>query len=154
MTNRAIPTSMVGRIDRAISPLSPARNRTRRLTNRRKIRTRAASGVAANKEVRNANGNELLASTSSFCLAKFFRLPIRLLRHFPFLGARCPSVHALRGGSYGTSIFIRQQNLKLYRSLVAASEAAAAAKADARQERKFFKLLAEEVANKPPPRKN
>jgi hypothetical protein len=45
--------------------------------------------------------------------------------------------------------FIRQQNLKLYRSLVAASEAAAA-KADARQE----KLLAEEVANEPPPRKN
>ena len=51
--------------------------------------------------------------------------------------------------------FIRQQNLnnlKLYRSLVAASEAAAA-KADARQE-KFLKLLAEEVANEPPPRKN
>jgi hypothetical protein len=49
-------------------------------------------------------------------------------------------------------LFIRQQNLKLYRSLVAASEAAAA-KADARQE-KFLKLLAEEVANEPPPRKN
>jgi hypothetical protein len=48
--------------------------------------------------------------------------------------------------------FIRRQNLKLYRSLVAASEAAAA-KADARQE-KFLKLLAEEVANEPPPRKN
>ena len=48
--------------------------------------------------------------------------------------------------------FIRQQNLKLYHSLVAASEAAAA-KADARQE-KFLKLLAEEVANEPPPRKN
>jgi len=47
--------------------------------------------------------------------------------------------------------FIRQQNLKLYRSLVAASEAAAA-KADARQE-KFLKLLAEE-ANEPPPKKN
>src|SRR5258706_16038974 len=43
--------------------------------------------------------------------------------------------------------FIRQQNLKLYRSLVAASEAAAA-KADARQE-KLLKLLAEEVANDP-----
>jgi hypothetical protein len=27
-------------------------------------------------------------------------VPIRLLRHLPFLGARCPSVHALRGGSY------------------------------------------------------
>ena len=40
--------------------------------------------------------------------------------------------------------FIRQQNLKLYRSLVTASEAAAA-KADARQE-KLLKLLAEEVA--------
>jgi hypothetical protein len=38
--------------------------------------------------------------------------------------------------------FIRQQNLKLYRSLVAASEAAAA-KTDARQEK-----------NEPPPRKN
>jgi ribosomal protein S30 len=46
--------------------------------------------------------------------------------------------------------FIRQQNLKLYRNLVAASEAAAA-KADARQE-KLLKLLAEEVANEPPPR--
>ena len=43
--------------------------------------------------------------------------------------------------------FIRQQNLKLYRSLVAASEAAAA-KADARQ-KKLLKLLAEEVANEP-----
>ena len=48
--------------------------------------------------------------------------------------------------------FIRRQNLKLYRSLVAASEAAAA-KADARQE-KLLKLLVEEVANEPPPRKN
>jgi len=66
MTNRAIPTSMVSRIDRAISPLSPARIRIRRLANRRKIQTRAASRVAANKEVRNDNGNELPASTSSF----------------------------------------------------------------------------------------
>jgi hypothetical protein len=66
MTNRAIPTSMVSRIDRAISPLSPARIRIRRLANRRKIQTRAASRVAASKEVRDANGNELLASTSSF----------------------------------------------------------------------------------------
>ena len=47
---------------------------------------------------------------------------------------------------------IRQQNLNLYRNLVAASEAAAA-KADARQE-KLFKLLAEEVATEPPPRKS
>ena len=46
--------------------------------------------------------------------------------------------------------FIRQQNLKLYRSLLVASEAAAA-KADARQER-LLKLLAEEVASEPPPR--
>jgi hypothetical protein len=66
MTNKAMPTSMVSRIDKAISPLSPARNRIRRLANRRKIQTRTASRVAANKEVRNANGNELLASTSSF----------------------------------------------------------------------------------------
>jgi hypothetical protein len=66
MTNRAIPTSMLSRIDRAISPLSPARIRIRRLANRRKIQTRAASRVAANKEVRNGNGNELLASTGSF----------------------------------------------------------------------------------------
>ena len=66
MTNRAIPTSMVSRIDRAISPLSPARIRIRRLANRRKVQTRAASRVAANKEVRNDIGNELLASTSSF----------------------------------------------------------------------------------------
>jgi len=48
--------------------------------------------------------------------------------------------------------FIRQQKLKLYRSLVAASEAAAA-KADARQE-KHLKLLTKEVANEPLPRKN
>jgi hypothetical protein len=66
MTNRAIPRSMVSRINRAISPLSPARIRVRRLANRRKIQTRAASRVAANKEVRNGNGNKLLASTSSF----------------------------------------------------------------------------------------
>ena len=54
MTNRAIPTSMVSRIDRAISPLSPARIRIRRLANRRKIQTRTASRAAANKEIRNA----------------------------------------------------------------------------------------------------
>jgi hypothetical protein len=66
MTNNAMLTSMVSRTDRAISPLSPARNRIRRLANRRKIQTRAASRVAANKEVRKANGSELLASTSSF----------------------------------------------------------------------------------------
>jgi hypothetical protein len=62
MTNRMVPTGMVSRIDRAITPLSPARTRIRRLANRRKIQTRAA----ANKEIRDANGNELLASTSSF----------------------------------------------------------------------------------------
>jgi len=66
MTNKAMPTSMVSRIDRAITPLSPARTRIRRLANRRKIQTRAASRAAANKEIRDANGNELLASTSSF----------------------------------------------------------------------------------------
>jgi hypothetical protein len=66
MTNRMIPTSMVSRIDRAISPLSPARIRIRRLANRRKVQTRAASRVAANKEIHNANGNELFASASSF----------------------------------------------------------------------------------------
>jgi hypothetical protein len=65
MTNRMMPTSMVSRIDRAISPPSPARTRIRRLANRRKIQTRATSRAAANKESRNANGNELLASTSS-----------------------------------------------------------------------------------------
>jgi hypothetical protein len=48
--------------------------------------------------------------------------------------------------------FIRQQNVKLYRSLVAASEAAAA-KADARQ-KKHLKLLAKEAANEPPARTN
>jgi hypothetical protein len=63
MTNRMSPTSVVSRIDRAISPLTPARTRIRRLTNRRKIQTRAASRAAANKEIRNANENELLAST-------------------------------------------------------------------------------------------
>ncbi len=66
MTNRMVPTSVVSRIDRAISPLSPARTRIRRLANRRKIQTRAASRAAVNKEIRDANGNELLASTSSF----------------------------------------------------------------------------------------
>ena len=66
MTNRMIPTSMVSRIDRAISPQNPARTRIRRLANRRKIQTRAASRAAVNKEIRSANGNELLASTSSF----------------------------------------------------------------------------------------
>jgi hypothetical protein len=66
MTNRMVPTGMVSRIDRAITPLSPARTRIRRLANRRKIQTRAASRAAANKEIRDANGNELLASTSSF----------------------------------------------------------------------------------------
>jgi hypothetical protein len=66
MTDRTIPTSMVSRIDRAISPPSPARTRIRRLANRRKIQTRAASRAPVNKESRNANGNELLASTSSF----------------------------------------------------------------------------------------
>ena len=65
MTNRMVPTGMVSRIDRAITPLSPARTRIRRLANRRKIQTRAASRAAANKESRNADGNELLASTSS-----------------------------------------------------------------------------------------
>jgi hypothetical protein len=66
MRSRMIPTNMVSRIDRAISPLSPARTRIKRLANRRKIQTRAASRAAANKEIRNANGNELFASTSSF----------------------------------------------------------------------------------------
>jgi hypothetical protein len=66
MTKRMIPTSMVSRIDRAIGPPSPARTRIRRLANRRKIQTRATSRAAANKESRNADGNELLASTSSF----------------------------------------------------------------------------------------
>jgi len=66
MRSRMIPTNMVSRIDRAISPLSPARTRIKRLANRRKIQTRAASRAAVNKEIRNANGNELLASTSGF----------------------------------------------------------------------------------------
>jgi hypothetical protein len=65
MTNRMIPPSMVSRIDRAIGPLSPARTRIRHLANRRKIQTRVASRAAANKEIRSADGNELLASTSS-----------------------------------------------------------------------------------------
>ena len=63
MTNRMISTGMVSKIDRAISPLSPARTQIRRLANRRKIQTRAASRAAANKEIRNPNGNELLASS-------------------------------------------------------------------------------------------
>jgi hypothetical protein len=66
MTNRMTPTSMVSRIGRAIGPISPTRTRIRRLANRRKIQTRAASRAATNKEIRNANGNELLASTSGF----------------------------------------------------------------------------------------
>jgi hypothetical protein len=58
-------TNRVSRIDRAIGPLSPARTRIIRLANRRKIQTRTASRAAVNKEIRSANGNELLASTSS-----------------------------------------------------------------------------------------
>src|SRR6476620_1723543 len=63
------PSGMVSRIDRAISPPSPARTRIRRLTNRRKIQTRAASRAAANKEIRNANEYELLASNCSLRLS-------------------------------------------------------------------------------------
>ena len=63
MTHRLIPTGVISRIDRAISPPSQARTPIRRLTNRRKIQTRAASSAAVNKEIRNANENELLAST-------------------------------------------------------------------------------------------
>src|SRR5258708_12431860 len=66
MTNRMTTTSMVSRIDRAISPLSPARTRIRRLANRRKIQTGAASRAAANKQIRNANENELFSSTRTF----------------------------------------------------------------------------------------
>ena len=44
----------------------------------------------------------------------------------------CDPVHALKEVAMEHQFFIRQQNLKLYRSLVTASEAAAA-KADARQ---------------------
>jgi hypothetical protein len=71
---------------------------------------------------------------------------------FPLLGAMCDPVLALKEVAMEHQFFIRQQNLKLYRSLVAASEAAAA-KADARQ-KKQLKLLAKEVANEPPARKN
>jgi hypothetical protein len=71
---------------------------------------------------------------------------------FPLLGAMYDPVHALKEVAMEHQFFIRQQNLKLYRSRVAASEAAAA-KADARQE-KHLKLLAKEVANEPPARKN
>ena len=63
MTNRMIPTGMVSKIDRAISPPSPARTRIRRLANKRKNQTRAGSRAAVNKEIHNANGNELLASS-------------------------------------------------------------------------------------------
>ena len=64
----------------------------------------------------------------------------------------CDPVHALKEAAMEHQFFIRRQNLKLYRSRVAASEAAAA-KADARQE-KYLKLLAKEVRNELPPRKN
>jgi hypothetical protein len=58
-----IPTGMVSRIVRAISPLSPPRTRIRHLASRPKIQTRAVSRAAANKEIRNAEGDELLASS-------------------------------------------------------------------------------------------
>jgi hypothetical protein len=64
----------------------------------------------------------------------------------------CDPAHALKEVAMEYQFFIRQQNLKLSRSRVAASEAAAT-KADARQ-KKHLKLLAKEVANEPPPRKN
>jgi hypothetical protein len=70
----------------------------------------------------------------------------------PFLGARCPFGPCPPAVAMENQFFIRQQNLKLSRSLVAASEVAAV-KADARQE-KLLKLVSEEVANEPPPRKN
>ena len=41
---------------------SKAKTQVRSLANRRKIQTRAASRAAANKEIRNDSGNELLAS--------------------------------------------------------------------------------------------
>jgi hypothetical protein len=64
----------------------------------------------------------------------------------------CDPVHALKEAAMDHQFFIRQQNLKLCRSRVAASEAAAA-KADAWQ-KKQLKLLAKEVANEPRARKN
>jgi hypothetical protein len=63
MTNRMTLTGMISRIDRAIGPLSPPRTRIRHLANKPKIQTRAANRAAANKEIRDANGNELLASS-------------------------------------------------------------------------------------------
>jgi hypothetical protein len=87
-----------------------------------------------------------LSSSSSIVLAD------NTSSNFPLLGAMCDPVHALKEAAMEYQFFIRQQNLKLYRSLVAASEAAAA-KADARQ-KKQLKLLAKEVASEPPPIKN
>src|SRR5260370_33688938 len=70
----------------------------------------------------------------------------------PILRRTMPRSMPPEGVAMEHQFFIRQQNLKLYRSLVAASEAAAA-KSDARQE-KLLKLLAEGVTNELTPRKN
>ena len=86
------------------------------------------------------------------CLAKFFWLPIRLLSTLPIWAHDALRSMPSEEVAMEHQFFVRQQNLKLYRSLVAAAEAAAA-KADARQE-KLLKLLAEEVATEPPPRKS
>ena len=66
MTNRMIPTSMVSRIDRAFSQLSPPRTPNQAPGQQtQKSKPGAASRAAANKDIRNANGNELLDSSSS-----------------------------------------------------------------------------------------
>ena len=51
MTNKLILTGRFSKRDRGTIP-PQARTRVRRLTNRRKIQTRAASSAAANKEIR------------------------------------------------------------------------------------------------------
>jgi len=51
-TNKITPTVRFGRSDRGTIPPSEVRTRIRRLTNRRKVQTRAASSAAANKEIR------------------------------------------------------------------------------------------------------
>ena len=70
---------------------------------------------------------------------------------FPLLGAMWLRSMPSRRELWNINFSFASKTLKLYRSLVAASEAAAA-KADAQQE-KHLKLLAKEVANETPAEK-
>ena len=78
MTNRMIPTSMVSRIDSAISPLSPAR--TRNQTPSQQTQNPNQGGQQGGGQQRDPQRwwKRTARFDEQFCLAEFFRLPIRL----------------------------------------------------------------------------